>query len=79
MEDKQARETYCLQFALRKLATFSVKFGCRNRVDQGKAESFHGITKVLHRSCQEDCELSGIIRNSWIAAINPFDVTERSI
>ena len=56
-----------------------MKFGCRNRVDRGKAESFYGTTKVLHHSCQEDYELSGIIRNSWIAAINPFDVTERSI
>ena len=63
LEDKQARKTYCLQFALRKLATFSVKFGCRIRVDRGKAESFYGTTKVLHHSCQEDCELSGIIRN----------------
>ena len=79
LEDKRVRKTHCLQFALGKLVTFSVKFGCRNRVYRGKAESFYRITKVLHHRCQEDCELSGIIRNSWIAAINPFDITERSI
>ena len=47
LEDKQARKTYCLQFALRKLPTFSVKFGCRNRVDRGKTESYYRITKVF--------------------------------